>query len=183
MQEDNDTHPERHARRGFLASLGALIIGGLAGLAPVFAAVVNALHPLRKSSGHDPLVRVTSVAVLPSDGAPRKFTIRSDRVDAWTTYADEPIGAVYLRWDGDEVLAFNVVCPHAGCFIGLAPDASRFECPCHKSTFKLDGTIDDPDSPSPRGMDALDVEVREGDEVWVRFRSFLPGRPEKTPLV
>jgi hypothetical protein len=31
-------------------------------------------------------------------------------------------------------------------------------------------------------MDALDVEVRNGDEVWIRFQNFLPGRSEKTPV-
>lgn len=129
------------------------------------------------------MVRVTSLSVLPADGAPQRFTIRADRKDAWTTYANQPVGAVYLRRVGDEVTCFNVVCPHAGCFVGIAEDGSRFECPCHKSSFSLDGAIDDPASPSPRGMDSLDVEVRNGDELWVRFQNFQPGRDEKNPLV
>jgi hypothetical protein len=31
-------------------------------------------------------------------------------------------------------------------------------------------------------MDSLEVEVRDGDEVWVRFQHFLPGREDKTPV-
>ena len=125
------------------------------------------------------MVRVTSVSVLPSDGAPQKFTVRADRTDAWTTYVNQPVGAVYLRRNGDQIVAFNVVCPHAGCFVGVAEDGSRFECPCHKSSFTLDGDIDDPASPAPRGMDTLEAEVRNGNEVWVRFESFQSGRAEK----
>ena len=129
------------------------------------------------------MVRVTSLQVLPADGAPQRFTIRADRTDAWTTYADQPVGAVYLRRVNDEVSCFNVVCPHAGCFVGVAEDGSRFECPCHKSSFSLDGEIDDPSSPSPRGMDSLYVEIRNGDELWVRFENFLPGQAEKNRRV
>jgi hypothetical protein len=31
-------------------------------------------------------------------------------------------------------------------------------------------------------MDALEVEIRGGDEVWVRFQQYLPGREDKTPV-
>ena len=64
----------------------------------------------------------------------------------------------------------------------LNDDESGFACPCHRSSFDLDGAVDDPSSPSPRDMDALDVEVRNGDEVWVRFQNFLPGREDKTAV-
>ena len=128
------------------------------------------------------MTMVTSLSAIPDDGVPQKFTVRSDRVDAWTTYANTPVGAVYLRRTGDSVSALNVVCPHAGCFVGLAPDRSRFACPCHRSSFDLDGSINDPSSPSPRDMDSLEVEIRNGDEVWIRFQNFLPGREEKTPV-
>ena len=50
-----------------------------------------------------------------------------------------------------------------------------FLCPCHDSKFKLDGALDDTKSPSPRGMDTSDVEMRGGEEVWVRFQSFQAG--------
>ena len=92
------------------------------------------------------------------------------------------MGAVYLRRTGSDVSALNVVCPHAGCFVGLTDDRSRFGCPCHKSSFDLNGAVNDPSSPSPRDMDVLAVEVRNGDEVWVRFQNFLPGRHDKTAV-
>lgn len=170
-------------RRSFLIGLGAVVAGALAGLTPLVAGVVALFDPLRRTGGEAGFVRVTRLGALPADGVPRRFTIQADLVDAWTTYTDTPVGAVYLRrTEDDGVLALNVVCPHAGCFVNLAPDRGRFACPCHRSSFALDGSINDPASPSPRDMDELEVEVRDGDEVWVRFQNFMPGREEKLPI-
>ena len=169
-------------RRDFLVGVSAVAAGTLAMLAPIGAAVVSLLDPLRREKLSSEMVLVARTSSIPEDGSPRKFTVTADRTDAWAAYDDSPVGAVYLRRSGDEVRALNVVCPHAGCFVGVAKDNSRFSCPCHLSSFDLDGAVDDPTSPSPRDMDTLDVEVRNGDEVWVRFQNFLPGRAEKTPV-
>jgi menaquinol-cytochrome c reductase iron-sulfur subunit len=102
----------------------------------------------------------------------------SDRTDAWTRYEATPVGAVFLRKEGERVQALNVVCPHAGCSVNLAPDGTHFTCPCHRSRFALDGAREA--GPSPRDLDTLDVEVRDG-QVWVRFQDFRPGTEEKIP--
>ncbi len=176
------TGPRGHARRRFLAGAGAIAAAGLALLAPVWSGIRVVLDPLRRA-GRDPsLVPVARLAALPADGVPRKFRVQADRVDAWNTQRNTPVGAVYLRRTDDSLQAFNVICPHAGCFVNLAPDQSRFVCPCHKSSFDLEGAVDDPSSPSPRDMDTLEVEIRDGDHVWVRFQNFLPGRADKTPV-
>jgi menaquinol-cytochrome c reductase iron-sulfur subunit len=169
-------------RRSFLAAAGAALVGAVAAAVPVAAGITALLDPLRRRGGASELVLVTRLSAVPEDGSPRKFTVTKDRTDAWATYANTPVGAVYLRRTDSGVLALNTVCPHAGCFVGVAPDHSRFACPCHKSSFDLDGAVNDPASPSPRDMDALEVEIRNGDEVWVRFQHFLPGREEKTPV-
>ena len=177
-----ETSPDETPRRDFLSSLAAIFIGGIAALPPLVIGAVAALDPLRRGGGDKGMVMVTRLAGVPDGGAPRKFSITSTRSDAWTTHRSAPIGAVYLRKNGDSVTALHTVCPHAGCFVGVKSDESGFACPCHGSSFAIDGAVDDPDSPSPRGMDVLDVEIRNGDEVWVRFQNFLPGREEKTPV-
>ena len=177
-ERTRDTEP----RRSFLAAAGAAIVGAVAAVVPVAAGVTALLDPLRRRGAPSDLVLVTRLSAVPEDGSPKRFTVTKDRTDAWATYADTPVGAVYLRRTGAGVLALNTVCPHAGCFVGVAPDRSRFACPCHKSSFDLDGVVNDPASPSPRDMDELEVEIRNGDEVWVRFQHFLPGREEKTPV-
>jgi Rieske Fe-S protein len=165
-------------RRPFLAA-SAVGVACAAALTPLLSAVAALLDPLRASESQGEWVRVTRLDALPSGGTPKRFTVATGRSDGWTTYHETPVGAVYLRRTDTGVAALNVVCPHAGCFVGLADDASRFACPCHRSSFDLTGRINDPASPSPRDMDGLPVELR-GEEVWVRFQNFLPGRSDKT---
>lgn len=179
--EEGSGEPGSAPRRGFLAGIGAVAAAGLALLAPLWSGVRVALDPLGRSSGEADLIPVAKLAAIPDDGIPHKFRVVTDRVDAWNTHRQLPVGAVYLRRSGDAVEALNVVCPHAGCFVNVAADRSRFVCPCHKSSFDLSGAVNDPASPSPRDMDTLDVEIR-GDDVWVRFQNFLPGRAEKEPV-
>jgi Rieske Fe-S protein len=181
---DEKTEPNVEPRRNFIASLSAIIVGGVASIVPIAAGATALLDPLRRRKDDDAggLILVTKLAAIPEDGTPKKFTVESDRVDAWTTYANTPVGAVYLRTTPEGITALNVECPHAGCFVGLATDRTHFACPCHHSRFALDGVVNDPASPSPRAMDSLDVEVRNGDEIWVRFQKFLPGREEKTSV-
>jgi menaquinol-cytochrome c reductase iron-sulfur subunit len=105
----------------------------------------------------------------------------ADLVDAWSSEPDQPVGAVYLRKLGDgTVQCFNAICPHAGCFVGYAQERKVFQCPCHTSSFTLEGEIIQP-SPSPRAMDRLEVDedkLKQG-EVWVRYVSYLPGKHDR----
>src|SRR5580765_6584741 len=151
-----------NGRREFFKKMVASIIGAFVGLFPVGAGLTVFFDPLRRKSAASGAVRVTSLEALPNDGVPRKFPVLATRVDAWNKFTRVPIGAVYLRRMADNKLeAFNVVCPHAGCFVDFLPDRGKFLCPCHNSTFTLAGKIDDPSSPAPRGMDSLEVELRE----------------------
>ena len=168
-------------RRSFLKKAAAVLIGGLVTVVPAAAGLLMWMDPLRRRSGGGAagFTRITSLAALPNDGTPRKFTVFADRVDAWTRIPTTPVGAVYLRRTGDRTVeALQTICPHAGCFVDYRPDARDFLCPCHNSTFGIDGAINDPKSPSPRAMDALPVELREG-EVWIRFENFQAGQKAK----
>jgi len=171
------------ARRDFFKKALAAMIGTILGLVPAVAGLTVFFDPLRRKAATGGAIRVTTLEAVPADGVPRKFPVLATRVDVWNKFSETPIGAVYLRRTGDDKLqAFNVVCPHAGCFVDFLPERGRFLCPCHNSTFTLAGRIDDPASPAPRGLDALEVEVRAGKEVWVKFRNFQAGRAEKIPV-
>lgn len=125
-------------------------------------------------------VRVATLDALPEDGTPQKFPIIADRRDAWTQYPAEPIGAVYLRRVKDTVEAFQVVCPHAGCFIAYSVEKKQFYCPCHTASFKIDGSrIVEPRCDSPRDMDRLDVKIVNKTDVMVVFKKFQTGITEK----
>lgn len=176
---DGDGH-----RRGFLVRLAAVAVGGIVTLFPFAAGLFTFADPLRRKSDLGGFLRVATLDEIPADGLPRQFTVRADRSDAWNRFPNEPIGAVYLRrTEEDELSAFNVVCPHAGCFVDFDNSRDVFQCPCHDSSFEPDGRRIDPHRcPSPRDLDTLEVEVRdEGDRraVWVRFQNFRAGVPEK----
>jgi len=181
--EENDK-PAQPARRDFLTKSAAVCIGAVVVLVPAGAGVATLLDPLRRKSAGSAYVLVTKLNALPEDGTPRRFEIVADRMDAWNRFPQVPIGAVYLRLvDGGKVEAFNVTCPHAGCPVEYLPGAHCFLCPCHDSKFTLNGQLfAGAKSPSPRRMDSLSVEIRDGTEVWVKFENFEPGTAKKIPL-
>ena len=152
-------------------------------VAPLASGVMVVLDPLRRKSEKGGPLLVTSLSSLPEDGQPRKFAVVATRADAWNRNPAVPIGAVYLRRTGPKtVQAFNVVCPHAGCFVDFVPARQGYFCPCHNSSFSLEGRINDPRSPSPRGLDELQVEIRNDSEVWVHYQNFLAGHEQRIPV-
>jgi Rieske Fe-S protein len=174
------------ARRGFFVKAAAVVIGGIVSIFPFAVGLLAFFDPLRRKSEAGNFVRVAPLEAVPADGMPRRFAVLADRTDAWNRFRNEPIGAVYLRRSAaDKIEAFNSICPHAGCFVDFNEPARCFKCPCHNSTFTVDGSIIQP-SPSPRPMDTLTVEVRDqggSKEVWVRFDNFYTGIAEKVPKV
>jgi len=182
--QPGSSQPER---RGFLKKFLAVVIGGFVSLFPAAAGLAVFFDPLRRrksvdgANGQEGFLKV---AVLESllVNSPRRVTVINDRVDAWNLFPKESVGAVYLlRRDDGTVLALNDICPHAGCRVDFNPDQASYQCPCHKSSFQLDGGILNPDSPAPRGLDALEVdpEKLKAGEVWVRFQNFQSGKAEK----
>jgi menaquinol-cytochrome c reductase iron-sulfur subunit len=182
-----DPHPTTVGtppRRNFLKQFVTGVLGAVVGLVPGLAGLLVILDPLkRKSTASGDALLVTRFSGLPADGIPRRFQVFADRVDAWNTYKNIAVGAVYLRRGPDnQVTALNASCPHAGCSVSFVGERGHFLCPCHDSLFSVDGAIADPKSPSPRALDALEVEVRNNEEVWVKFRNFQPGHKAQLPV-
>lgn len=170
-------------RRSFLKEAAACGIGGCCVAVPAVAGLVAWLDPLgRSDTGGEALSKVADLEALPKDGTPQRVTVVRGRTDAWTRDGAVPVGAIYLRRTGDRTVeALHSMCPHAGCFVDYQASRGVFFCPCHDSTFAVDGKINDPHSPSPRGLDGLMVELK-GNEVWVRFQNFRTGIKEKVPV-
>jgi len=170
-----------------LVSALAVIIGGIVGLFPVGAGMLVFLDPVFKrrakgeaQPGAKPAIRVSTLDALPNNGTPVQVPVIADLTDSWNREPNQPVGGVYLLRKGNEVTCFNAICPHAGCFVAYSPDRNAFRCPCHNSTFELDGSRVEP-SPSPRDMDTLVVDperLKQG-EVWVEFVNYYPGKEHK----
>lgn len=180
----NEGIEDDSSRRKFIR-VATLSASAACGIFPIAAGVPALLDPVKKSSagaGKVPWSKVALLASLPEDGSPAKFEVVQEKVvDAWTTYKDVPVGAVYLTRKNNEVVAFNLKCPHLGCAIDYRKQSNDYFCPCHNSSFALDGSVTTENSPSPRPMDTMETKIDEG-YVWIRFQHFRPNIPEKTPL-
>ena len=94
----SDQNEEDTSRRKFIrvATVGA---SAACGLFPLAAGIPSLLDPVKKSmgdGGNVPWSKVALLASLPEDGTPAKFEVIQEKVvDAWTTYKDVPVGAVY----------------------------------------------------------------------------------------
>jgi menaquinol-cytochrome c reductase iron-sulfur subunit len=182
--------PQQPTRRNLFQKFAAVLIGGIVAAVPVIAGVLTFFDPLRrKRTGNGDrgggFIHIAPLSALPADGVPRKFQVMAERVDAWNKHPAAPIGAVYLtrlRETPEKVVAFNVLCPHAKCFVE-AQAKGGFRCPCHNSTFNPDGSIVPRQCVSPRGLDELtvDAEALKSGVIRVCFQNFVPGTHEKIP--
>src|SRR5262249_4048955 len=91
-------------RRNFLTEAGALLVGGLAGLVPAAGGESSFIKPVpsavkarQRPSGSDDdgYYQVASLDALSK--SPQAFKIIADRKDAWNTFPNEAIGAVFLQ--------------------------------------------------------------------------------------
>lgn len=168
-------------RRAFLARVTAAL-AALAGAAAVVPGLALLLAPLRKVTvrrGGGPL-RVAGEHEVRAD-KPLRVNAVGDQQDAWLRLDRVTVGSCWLVRAGDTVpvRAFSTVCPHLGCAIDFNGDKRQFDCPCHGSSFDLDGRC--LSGPAPRGLDELDVTVESG-QVLVRYQRFRTGRATKEPI-
>jgi Rieske Fe-S protein len=194
---ENDAPLEE--RRHWFFSAASVVLGGLVGLIPVGLGLTTFFDPWRRSpktpksrgptekgTAQDGYIRVASLTALTVGGSPQRFPVIDDQHDAWNFTPNQPVGAVFLQRVGEnEVRCFNATCPHAGCSVSC--DGTAFICPCHNSSFQLDGqrrlAESGRENPSPRDLDSLELDpqkLKDG-EVWVRFQNFYTGKHEKVP--
>lgn len=174
---DEAPRPPGPDRRALLAGACA----GAAGCAGAFAlglagrAVV--LGPLQASGDASAAagawVDLGPLARLP-EGRPQKLPVALPVTDAWARLPARTLGQVVVVRKGDAAAVFSAACPHNGCEVFTRPDA--LVCPCHDTSFALDGAV--LGGPSPRSLDPLETEVKDG-RLRARFQRFLPGIEER----
>ncbi|MBT3891244.1 MAG: Rieske (2Fe-2S) protein [Planctomycetaceae bacterium] len=196
---DTETSPPQttNERRGFLSSAAAITaaaLGGLLGVGPLAIGLyATVMDPLRKKTtpqkaagsagatgAKEGYYFVAQIGELDSH-VPRRFTIVADKIDAWNFMKDQPIGAVYMRMQGEQIECFHTTCPHAGCAVSYELESQAYLCPCHNSSFKVDGSkleFSGSSNPSPRGLDALEVDV-QGTNVFVKYEDYFTGRHDQ----
>jgi thiosulfate dehydrogenase [quinone] large subunit len=69
---------------------------------------------------------------------------------------------IVLHLTQDNFVAYDAVCPHAGCTVGYSSAAQILVCPCHGSEFNpTDGGV--VQGPASRGLNSIPVKVTDGE--------------------
>jgi thiosulfate dehydrogenase [quinone] large subunit len=83
------------------------------------------------------------------------------------TFTDPKSGdpGLVLQLTKDQFVAYDAVCPHAGCTVGYASGARLIVCPCHGSEFDPStGNVVSP--PAPRGLTPIHVAVASDGQLY-----------------
>src|SRR5947207_12454295 len=72
--------------------------------------------------------------------------------------------AILIRTADGSYHAYGQKCTHLSCPVYYSRDHQRLECPCHEGAFDA-ATGKVLYGPPPRPLDAIEVELREG-QVW-----------------
>ncbi len=144
-QENNRTSTRVVSRRGFIKALWiALVSISLLELASVVIAFLTSGG--RKSyAGERPEMKILGKLEDFPNGSVTPF--RSDRL-------------YLVRMDDGGLLALSLKCTHLGCAITWNEDSGEFDCPCHASSFLLNGEVSRP--PAPRPLDYFPLIIESG---------------------
>lgn len=171
-------------RRSFLTTVATMGLGAVITLTPLLSALAFFLDPILrrkpKFRGGDAegYLPVTKLSDLPDDGTPLRFVLKADKIDAWNKFTDQSVGTVYLRkMPGNQIIAFNDTCPHLGCKVDFQESNKTFLCPCHASSFDLDGKR--LNEIPPRPLDTLEWKTDADGKVWVKYQDFQCGVAQK----
>jgi Rieske Fe-S protein len=176
MADDPVSDP---GRRRFL-KIATCGLGAGVGIALTVPAVGYLVDPAGRRTVTTPSepIDVGPVDALPKDGSLVRVQVIAPVVrDAWTAAADVPLGAAWLRRDGERVAALSGVCPHLGCAIAFDPAVKKFSCPCHDSAFAPTGQRIS--GPAKRDLDPLDAKVDKDGRIkltWIQFKADIDTR-------
>lgn len=84
-------------------------------------------------------------------------------------YPTEKDSAILVRVSETEYYAYGQKCTHLACPVYFEKAHDRFECPCHEGAFDV-RTGNVLYGPPPRPLDRIELERREGGEVWAKSR-------------
>lgn len=167
-----DAAPDDGRRKLLKLGIGALGLGLVA--VPGVPAIGFLLHPLGGTRGERPFLPAGKRAGF--SAAPVRVDLRADAVDAWNKTPDVKLGSCWVLEREGKLVAFSSVCPHLGCAVDFDAEVQKFKCPCHRSWFTLDGSVEE--GPSPRALDTLELKEDAG-LVSIRLERFRMGVPTK----
>jgi menaquinol-cytochrome c reductase iron-sulfur subunit len=155
-----------HTRRSFYE----VCIHGLGGLMAAVLAVpaLAYLFVKPKSKKRSDWVQAADLTQLRTQ-SPEEVVFHRARVDGWRV-VNEKTTAWVVKLDDKNVVAYSPSCTHLGCAYHWDAQLKNFICPCHTSTFSIDGNV--LAGPAPRPLDRYAIRVESG-------KLFIGSRIEK----
>ncbi|MBK5292538.1 MAG: ubiquinol-cytochrome c reductase iron-sulfur subunit [Acidobacteriia bacterium] len=152
-----EDHPKPEAmdrRRFYIAAIYGLwsLIGAALALP---ASIYLFLPPSARQK--EEWVDLGEIAQFPV-GVPEEKVFRHNRKDGWRMISEKATAWV-TRMTDQEVVAFAPQCTHLGCAYHWDEQKQNFLCPCHASTFGLDGRV--LTGPAPRPLDRYEVRIEK----------------------
>jgi thiosulfate dehydrogenase [quinone] large subunit len=89
-------------------------------------------------------------------------------VGSWAAFTDPTTHtpSLVIQLDKGRFVAYDAICPHAGCTVGYLPSESIIACPCHGSEFNPDnGNV--VQGPAPRGLRSLGVAEGSDGQLYI----------------
>jgi thiosulfate dehydrogenase [quinone] large subunit len=181
----NPASPQSGTRRAFLGKAGATgmaaVLGMVAaGLAAGFGRLVGGTATVTASGPSSPPTTAKPGTTTTTDLAAGTTTTAarpSGQVIGQTSqvavgqalrFTDQRTGdpAYVVQPESGTFLAFDAVCPHAGCEVGFFSSSDQFVCPCHGSRFSgQNGSV--LNGPATRGLSSIPVTVGQGGTLTV----------------
>ena len=148
-----ETEPTR--RRFYLRAIYTM--WGAIGAALAVPAFVYLFFP-PKIKRESEWVNAADLSKIPVN-SPEEVVFRRNRVDGWKI-SSEKATAWVVKSSDNRVVAFAPQCTHLGCAYHWDERNHHFLCPCHTSTFGIDGNV--LGGPAPRPLDRYATRIEDG---------------------
>jgi Rieske Fe-S protein len=165
-------------RRRFLkwvTAIGSLLSGALVG----WPALRAFLSPAFRAPPTKHWIKVGEASQIEA-GVPVRFDFSEAISDAWVE-TNALRGVWVYTDDGEAFTVYNGQCPHLACSYAFDKERKIFLCPCHHGMFDpKSGTVIS--GPPPRPLDTLETKVEDDGYLYVAYRTFLAGIPDKVAV-
>jgi thiosulfate dehydrogenase [quinone] large subunit len=152
---------------GTAAGLGRAI-GGAPSPASSATAALPATTPTTVPATTTTTGPAASSTTVPVPAGTRIGRANQVPVGGAASFQDPSTGdpGLILQLTQGQFVAYDAVCPHAGCTVGYAKGAKLIVCPCHGSQFDpTTGAVVSP--PAQRGLAPIHVSVSAAGEIYV----------------
>ena len=163
---------------GVVAGAGVVLAGAAAGLGRLAGGTKN-------SSGSAPLSATESASPGQSTAAPSPTAsggsggshpagtaigpAKNVPVGGAASFTDPATGdpAIVIQATADKFVAFDAVCPHAGCTVQYDQSAAVIACPCHGSQFNAaTGAVET--GPAPTGLNPIAIAKGSNGQLYAK---------------